>query len=796
MAYSTMADLVAALEREDVMYYWMLLKRPTEEESWHLHALLVEAFPQPSNGRPSHPFVCMYDHVVALAGQATGDEVGHWLRRGYGEVAIAEESDGSQTYVFALPPILSPDTPTIQSSPIASHLTYGATTAPWPYVQYDIPLAVRSTRRPEGPFIGLGDCQSFPNFHDLVSDLVYGVKRRPSGLMQLENEAMTVRIAQTSAWIDHILLSPGRLTVTVVGSDVRGARLDVTGSPDLSVITMLAQDIEQNDSDRQSVRLDISMPDVPSDLWICLSRDGVRLDEHWPTAERSPLGPVSHNVTVVPAAVASDDAQRTTLYAPSALTPQESEAYRTMVDERAARFAVSDEQFAAYVRMFHLQYRHTLESLFPTIAPHIPLYAQYPFASFVLRIGDRGAIIGHRPNAVSEVRVLREADLDPPPTTLNIFDIAARWGTPLVSCDLSAHQYNEEAATDEAIRRALDDALDIFWRILDASTFEALCVEILRLEGVELKRDLGVTDNGIDAVGTVYLREPAGFRRAEQWAFHFAHAASDDRGSVSAIRHLEAAVDGDATGKTIMCLMTSGDVTSIGKHVAQRNEKIRVWDRPILNLLIHQHLEAIAPFFPQYADAINRLEAVDDATTRIEPSTPSRQPEFTAMLENCPPGKRHFARYEAIGTEVWNYVFSPALEQRKPQVRTRDKVQRRDVLFKNHRSTPFWRRMGDKLGADFIIVDFKNYKDPVDGGVIEEVSKYANDAIGRFVIVVSRRGADDGVPAAQIRTFRDDRTVVVVVSDEQLLEMVARKERGVPPEDVVEDLVDALLVDY
>lgn len=796
MVYLTMADIVATLEREGVMYYWMLLTRDASEASWHLYALLVEAFPQPSNGRPSHPFVCVYDHVVALAGQATGDEVGHWLRRGYGEVAIGEEPEGSQTYAFALPPILSPDTPTIHSHQIASHLTYGATTAPWPYVQYDIPLDVRSTRRPEGPFIGSGYCQSFPNFHDLVSDLVYGVKGRPTGLMHLENEAVTVRIAQTSAWIDHILLSPRRLTVTVVGSDVRGARLDVTGSPDLSVITMLAQDIEQIDSDRQSVRLDISIPDVPSDLWICLSRDGVWLDEHWPTAERSPLGPVSHNVTVVPAAVASDDAQRTTLYAPSALTPQESEAYRMAVDERAATFAVSNEQFAEYIRIFHLQYRHTLDSLFPTIAPHIPLYAQYPFASFVLRIGDRGAIIGHRPSAVSEVRVLREDDLDPPPTTLNIFDIATRWGTPFVSCDLSAHQYNEEAATDEALRRAIDDALDIFWRIQDAPTFEALCLEILRLEGVELKRDLGVTDNGIDAVGTVYLREPAGFRRAEQWAFHFTHAASDDRGSVSAIRHLETAVDGDATSPAVICLMTSGDVTSIGKHVARRNERVRVWDRPILNLLIHQHLEAIAPFFPQYADAINRLEAVDDAAMQIEPGTPSRQPEFTAALKNVPPGKRHFRPYEAIGTEVWNYVFSPVLQQWEPPVGTRDKVQRRDVLFKNHRSTPFWRRMGDRFDADFIIVDFKNYKDPVDGGVIAEVSKYANNAIGRLVIVVSRRGADDGVPAAQIRTFRDDRTVVVVVSDKQLLEMVARKERGVPPEDVLEDLVDTLLVHY
>jgi len=797
MAYWTMADLVVSLERDGSLYYWMLLKRDVAGSSWNLHALLVEAFPQPSNGRSSQPFVCVYDHVVVIAGRATGQEIGYWLIRRCGEVTIGEGTEGSRTYSFTMPPILSPDLPTIHSHQIASHLTYGAATVPWPYMQYEISLEVRATGRPEGPLIGLGECRSFPDFHALVSELVYGVKRRSSGFMQLESEAVTVRVAQTTAWIDHILLSPGVLTVTVVGSEVRGARLEVKGSPDLSITTMLDQGIEQIDVDLQSVRLDFSMPEVPTDLWIFLSRDGAWLDEHWPAAERSPLGPISHNVTIMPAEVTSDTVQRTTLYAPSALTPQESEEYRREVDERAAMFAVSDEQFVEYVRAFLVRYRHTLDTFFPTIAPHIPLYTRYPFESFVLRLGDRGAIIGHRPSGASEVHVLQPDDLDPPSATLNLFDVAARWETPFVSFDLSACRYDEPAAEDAAVRRALEDALEIFWRILDAPTFHALCMELLRLEGVELTRDArATTDDGIDGVGAVYLREPAGFRRAEQWAFQFKHAASDDRGSVNVIRQLEAAFDGDATSPTVMCLITSGDVTSIGKHVALGNDKIRVWDRPVLDLLIHRHLEAIAPFFPQYADAISRLDALDEVTAQAKPVTPSRLSEFTEALQNCRTGKTHFARYEAIGTEMWDYLFASVLQRTERQARTRDKVQRRDVLFKNWRSAPFWRRMGDKLGADFVTVDFKNYKEPIDGGVIAEVSKYANEAIGRFVIVVSRRGADNGVLDAQIRTFRDDRTMVVVVSDVQMLEMVERKERGVPPEDVLEDLVDTLLIRY
>jgi len=170
--------------------------------------------------------------------------------------------------------------------------------------------------------------------------------------------------------------------------------------------------------------------------------------------------------------------------------------------------------------------------------------------------------------------------------------------------------------------------------------------------------------------------------------------------------------------------------------------------------------------------------------------------DYRNRLKGCPTGQGHFSDYEAAVIDILSYLFPESLGGPKPQNRTLDGKQRRDILFRNRRARPLWDRVFHRFGSDYLIVDCKNYGNPVDGAVISDVDKYANKALGRFILVISRFGAEASVTGTQIRVYRDSNTVVLVLSDEQLLEMVARKERGQSPEDVVEDALDEMLLKY
>jgi hypothetical protein len=187
--------------------------------------------------------------------------------------------------------------------------------------------------------------------------------------------------------------------------------------------------------------------------------------------------------------------------------------------------------------------------------------------------------------------------------------------------------------------------------------------------------------------------------------------------------------------------------------------------------------------------------AIDALSEQFESTRTERLGEFRRRLRACPTGKAHFDEYQKLGTEIWSYIFADKLGAPRVERGTADGVQRRDTLFRNLRKSSFFDRVFSRFGADFVIVDFKNYKDELDSDVIESVSNYANEALGNFVIAVSRKGGGSAARKGQLRVFKK-KVLVLAVSDEQMLEMVARKERGEEPEDELEDLLNELLIKY
>ncbi|MGA2617911.1 MAG: restriction endonuclease [Thermoguttaceae bacterium] len=482
------------------------------------------------------------------------------------------------------------------------------------------------------------------------------------------------------------------------------------------------------------------------------------------------------------------------IYSPSHLAPEESEHVLRRL-EPAAEIGVSDYMLVEYVKSYVESFRRTVEEFFPRLAGSIPFYSLYPFHTTVVRFGPNCVIIAHRPNSRPEVEVRRFQDFDPPFESPNIYHVLERLKAPFCQFDGTGRKLDSEESHLHGVRNALNSVLEHFWvvAIPDEVTFDAVCRHLLTAEGIVIgqpEHTAPEADHGFDAIGRVVLQEPAGFRRYEDWAFEF-KLYRDHRVSVAYLHEAVARIE--CRPLDTLCLLTTDDVTSVGRCLVSDNPRVRVWDRTVLNYLVNGHPEVLRDYFNEYPLAIEELGSRLQLGQAVKAT---RLDEFRDRLNRCPTGQEHFADYEGAVIEILSYLFPESLGEPKPQDRTLDGKQRRDVLFRNRRTRPLWDRVFHRFDADFLIVDCKNHGDPVDGAVISDVDKYGNKALGRFVLVVSRFGAEASVAGTQARVFRDSNTIVLVLSDEQLLEMVARKERGQSPEDVIEDVLDEMLRKY
>lgn len=475
------------------------------------------------------------------------------------------------------------------------------------------------------------------------------------------------------------------------------------------------------------------------------------------------------------------------IYSPSHLTPKETAA-ENLTNDQLEDMDVSDETLRAYPEAVLKQYRGVIERHFPNIANYLPFYQQHPYEVTVVRIGSNGTFIGYKPADKPSVSIKRLEEFEPKIPYANLFDIQDRLEAKLMTFDFRHRTYDADEALAEGTRMALSDALHVLWIGIDASMFRNLCTELMVAE--QLTHEIQVNSSSkvpFDLFREVTMEEPAGFRRIEQWAFEFKHH-KDNRISADDLHRLEAYLR-DESSIDVICLITSGDLTTIGRSIAIANPRLRVWDRHVLNRLVHKHLNILDKYFALYPAAVAALNR------EFDPSNAKRYYEFKHRLDMCPSGRDFFDEYEKLGTEIWEYVFDGKLGKAKMQRTTRDRVQRRDSLFLNLRTSPFFQRVFDRFDADFLIVDFKNYADPVTSDEVEDVGNYANTAVGKFVVALTRQGGGSAAMSAQVRRLRDG-VAVITVSDAQMLEMVARKERGENPEDVLSDLLDELLIKY
>jgi hypothetical protein len=138
-------------------------------------------------------------------------------------------------------------------------------------------------------------------------------------------------------------------------------------------------------------------------------------------------------------------------------------------------------------------------------------------------------------------------------------------------------------------------------------------------------------------------------------------------------------------------------------------------------------------------------------------------------LASIPPGREHASDYQRAVLEILNYLFSPELIDGKPEVRTFDGTERRDIIFTNDSDETFWEYVRTEHSAIFLMFETKN-KACLELADINQTATYLGDRIGRLGIILTREAPPETIQRKIFLVWNDStpRKIILILSDDQL----------------------------
>lgn len=176
--------------------------------------------------------------------------------------------------------------------------------------------------------------------------------------------------------------------------------------------------------------------------------------------------------------------------------------------------------------------------------------------------------------------------------------------------------------------------------------------------------------------------------------------------------------------------------------------------------------------------------------------------ELENQLINCPLGNSGWSQFEEICENIFYYLFVPPLRASQSQVRTIDGRNIRDIIFPNRNIgvNDFWTRMYHQYSAYYIVIECKNYDSTdITSTQVEQLSTYLRDSrpvLGNFGLLLCSKTPNNSAIQRQIMEMSSNNNLIVFITKEDLLEMIALKRSGQSPESFIENNIDSFVFSY
>ena len=160
-------------------------------------------------------------------------------------------------------------------------------------------------------------------------------------------------------------------------------------------------------------------------------------------------------------------------------------------------------------------------------------------------------------------------------------------------------------------------------------------------------------------------------------------------------------------------------------------------------------------------------------------------------VQRCPAGREHWSLYQKLVGRIFERLFCGPLSSPISERSDDAKVNRRDWIFPNYAEDGFWAFLRVRYGADFIVVDAKNRTEGVRKAEALQVCNYLKEhGAGNLGFIVCRKAAKRGCTVTLREQWALHRKMVVVLTDAELISMLQAKNAGLPPEAVIQQMIE------
>ncbi len=169
--------------------------------------------------------------------------------------------------------------------------------------------------------------------------------------------------------------------------------------------------------------------------------------------------------------------------------------------------------------------------------------------------------------------------------------------------------------------------------------------------------------------------------------------------------------------------------------------------------------------------------------------------DFVNRLECCPAGQKGWRTFEDLCVDILIHLFVPPLSAPRVQSSSTSCTDRRDAIFPNRNLSDItpWGFLFHDLKARMILFDFKNYHSKEIGkDQVDQIAAYMREPWGQLALAVCSKEPSPSARVRQRALLDRKGTVIVLLTKEQLKEMLYIKERGDDPARLILDLIEDL----